>query len=118
MKKRRLLAAMDDMSPSADPFERAHELEVDVLLAVSAHAVAGQSLTDFYRRLARTMGELVGADKVLFGRLGDDHMLTPLPGGPGVDEPFLSAMTATPRQHGGVALASRVCHAGVLFLTL
>ena len=66
---------MDDLRPGADAIDRAHDLEVDVLLAVSSHAVAGQSLMDFYSRLARTMGELVSAEKVLFWRLGDDNML-------------------------------------------
>ncbi len=109
------MASLDDMSPSADPFERAHELEVDVLLAVSAHAVAGQSLMDFYSRLARTVGELVGADKVLFWRLGDDQMLTPLAGGHGVDKAFLSTLTATACEPGGDDLASQVVYHGLLF---
>ncbi|HYL07093.1 MAG TPA: GAF domain-containing protein, partial [Candidatus Udaeobacter sp.] len=37
---------------TAERVERAHELAVQVLLAVSSHAVTGQSLSDFYRRLA------------------------------------------------------------------
>src|SRR5207237_6902704 len=65
---------------SAERVERAHELAVEVLLAVSSHAVAGQSLSDFYRRLAMTVSELVGAGKVLFWRLDDNHMLAPAGG--------------------------------------
>lgn len=106
---------MDDMRRSADPVERAHELEVDVLLAVSAHAVAGQSLMDFYRRLARTVGELVGADKVLFWRLGDDRLLTPLAGGHGVDKAFPGSLRATPCEPGGEDLASQVVYHDLIF---
>lgn len=106
---------MDDVSRSADPVERAHELEVDVLLAVSAQAVAGQSLMDFYRRLARTVGGLVGADKVVFWRLGDNGLLTPLAGGLGVDKAFLGSLRATPIEPGGQDLASQVVYHDLIF---
>src|SRR5205085_12489751 len=56
----------DAMWQSVARVERAHELAVEVLLAVSSHAATGENLADFYRRLARTMGELVGANRVLF----------------------------------------------------
>jgi len=106
---------MDDLRPGADAIDRAHDLEVDVLLAVSSHAVAGQSLMDFYSRLARTMGELVSAEKVLFWRLGDDNMLAPLASGYGVDKAFLSSLSATPCEPGGDDLASQVVHHDLIF---
>src|SRR5438876_629292 len=106
---------MDDLRPGADAIDRAHDLEVDVLLAVSSHAVAGQSLMDFYSRLARTMGELVSAEKVLFWRLGDDNMLAPLASGYGVDKAFLSSLSATRCEPGGDDLASQVVHHDLIF---
>lgn len=106
---------MNEVRHSADPVERAHELEVDVLLAVSLHAVAGGSLMDFYGRLARTLGELVGAEKVLFWRLGEDKTLAPLPGGYGVDKAFLSTLRSTHCEPGGDDLASQVVHHDLIF---
>lgn len=61
--------------------ERAPEVAVETLLAVSTHAFTGENQSDFYRRLARTVGELVGARKVLFWRLSDDGMLAPVASG-------------------------------------
>lgn len=86
-----------------------------MLLAVSAHAVAGQNLMDFYSRLARTVGELVGADKVVFWRLGDDRLLTPLAGGHGVDKAFFNSLRATPCEPGGDDLASQVVYHDLIF---
>src|SRR5438105_10449129 len=106
---------MDDLRPGADAIDRAHDVEVDVLLAVSSHAVAGQSLMDFYSRLARTMGELVSAEKVLFWRLGDDNMLAPLASGYGVDKAFLASLSATRCEPGGDDLASQVVHHDLIF---
>jgi signal transduction histidine kinase len=106
---------MDDVAGSVDPVERAHELEVDVLMAVSAHAVAGQSLMDFYGRLARTVGELVAAGKVLFWRLGEDRMLRPLAGGHGVDKAFLAGLRPIPLEPGGKDPASQVVYHDLLF---
>jgi len=99
---------------SAERVERAHELAVEVLLAVSSHAVAGQSLSDFYRRLAGTMSKLVGAGKVLFWRLNDDRMLAPA-GGFGIDPAFLARLDPTPCDPSGLDLASRVVYRDLLF---
>lgn len=106
---------MDEMRPGSDPVESAHDLEVDVLLAVSSHTLAGQSLTDFYSRLAETIGDLVGADRVVFWRLGDDNTLAPLAGGFGVDRAFLSGLAATHCSPDGDDLASRVVHDDLIF---
>jgi signal transduction histidine kinase len=88
--------------------ERAHEEAVHVLQAVSANAVQGRDLGDFYRRLARTVGEHVGANRVLLWRLGDDHMLTPRPGGYHIDEAMFSGLQPARCEPGGSDLASRV----------
>ena len=100
---------------TAERVERAHELAVQVLLAVSSHAVAGQSLDDFYRRLARTVGELVGAGKVIFWRLRDGNTLIPVGGGYGVDERFMSRLTPTHCEAEGDDLASRVVFKDLMF---
>lgn len=100
---------------TAERVERAHELAVQVLLAVSSHAVAGQSLNDFYRRLARTVGELVGAEKVLFWRLKEGNTLVAIAGGYGVDDRFMSRLTPTHCDPDGDDLASRVVFKDVMF---
>ncbi len=95
--------------------ERAHELAVQVLLAVSSHAVAGQSLTDFYGRLTHTVGELVGAGKVLFWRLTDANTLTPIAGGYGTDQNFMSRLTPARCDPAGDDLSSQVVFKDVMF---
>ena len=81
---------------------------------MSAHAVAGQSLSDFYRQLARTVSELVGAGKVLFWRLNDDHMLAPA-GGFGIDSTFMGRLVPIRCEPEGDDLASRVVYQDLIF---
>jgi len=101
---------------STERVERAHELAVQVLMAVSSHAVTGQNLGDFYQRLARTVGELVGANKVLFWTLRDDSLLAPLPAASfGVDRAFLSRLEPTPCVPGGDDLAGKVVYEDLIF---
>lgn len=88
---------------SSERVERAHELAAQVLTAVSSHAAAGQTLWDFYGRLARTVRELlVGARRVLFWRLHEESQtLASIPaGGFGIDPAFLDriARLAAPRR--------------------
>lgn len=109
----RVLAA--ERIQSAERVERAHELAVQVLLSVSAHARSGHNLTDFYRRLATTVAELVGAAAVVFWRLGDDQLLVPLPGSFGVDEGMMARLTPTPCRPEDDDLASRVVFGDVIF---
>jgi signal transduction histidine kinase len=97
-----------------DEVERAHELAVEVLAAVSSHAVQGQSPTDFYRRLAATLAGLVAAEKVLFWGVGDDHMLAPA-GGFGVSREFLSGLTPVRCEPSGEGLASKVVYRDLIF---
>src|SRR5438094_2519124 len=99
---------------SAERVERAHELAVEVLLAVSSHAVAGQSLSDFYRRLAGTVAELVAAEKVLFWHVDDDRMLSPA-GGFGVDDAFLVRLAPIRCEPLGEDLASQVVYRDLIF---
>ena len=100
----------------AERVEHAHEQAVQVLTAVSSHAAAGQSLNDFYRRLATTVGELVGAGKVLFWRLGEDSMLAPIAGGFGIDREFVSKLPITRCTPDGDDLGSRVVYHDMIFL--
>ncbi|HET7421514.1 MAG TPA: sensor histidine kinase [Candidatus Dormibacteraeota bacterium] len=95
--------------------ERAHEQAVEVLTAVSSLAVSGQTLADFYERLGRTVGELVGAGKVLFWRLQDGNMLTPLPRGYGVSASFMSRLGPMRCDPEGDDLGSRVVFKDMLF---
>ena len=99
---------------TAERVERAHDLAVQVLLAVSAHAVAGLSLPDFYRRLARTVSELVGAERVVFWRLDDAQMLAPA-GGFGVDRAMLSRLPPVKIDPEQDDLASAVVYRDLIF---
>jgi signal transduction histidine kinase len=99
---------------TAERVERAHELAVEVMLAVSSHAAAQPSLTDFYHRLAGTLAELVGADRVLFWRLGDDQMLAPA-GGYGVDDAFLVRLSPIRCDPSADDLASKVVYRDLIF---
>lgn len=97
-----------------DRVERAHERAVRMLTAVSSHAAAGETLTDFYHRIASTVAELVEARRVLFWRLGDDFMLSPA-GGFGVDETFLARLDPIRSDPDGEDLASKVVHKDLMF---
>ena len=88
--EQRLLS--DERARSAERLERAHELAVEALLAVSMHARLGKNLTDFYRRLTGTVAQLVGAEKVLFWQVNDSKTLTPIPGSHGVDDAFIARL--------------------------
>lgn len=105
----------DEQTESIRRIEAAHEKAVLVLQAVSSHAVQGQNLNDFYRRLARTVAEFVGAKRVLFWRLGEDHMLAPIPGGYRVDQAILARLKPTRCEPGGDDLASRVVFDDLIF---
>lgn len=104
-----------DRVRGADSEGRAHELAMEVLEGVAAHATAGRSLNDFFRLLAATVGDLVNADRVVFWRLTGDGMLIPIPGGYGVDRGFLSRLLPTPCRPGGGELASQVVYADTIF---
>jgi signal transduction histidine kinase len=82
----------DERARSTERLERAHELAVEALLAVSVHARLGKNLTDFYRRLTGTVAQLVGAEKVLFWQVNDNKTLTAIPGAHGIDDAFIARL--------------------------
>jgi signal transduction histidine kinase len=98
----------DERAKSTERLERAHELAVEALLAVSVHARVGHSLTDFYRRLTATVASLVSADRVLFWQLNDNNTLTPIPGAHGIDEAFIARLYPAPCAPDRDDLTSRV----------
>jgi signal transduction histidine kinase len=100
---------------SAERVERAHEAAVDALLAVSRHARTGHGLTDFYRRLTRSIAELVAADKVLFWKVDERELLTPIPGAHGIKKEFLERLQPTPCAPDRDDLASRVVYHDLMF---
>jgi signal transduction histidine kinase len=81
-----------ERAESASRVERAHEVAVEALLAISVHASSGHDVTDFYQRLTESVAKLVGASKVLFWRVDDDGILSVIPGGYGIDEEFISRL--------------------------
>lgn len=84
-----------ERAESAERVEQAHEAAVAALIAVSVHARAGHTLTDFHRRLTASIADLVQADKVLFWQL-KDGALTPLRGSHGIDDAFLAGLSPAP----------------------
>ena len=105
----------DERARSAERVEQAHDAAVDALLAVSRHARTHHGLTDFYRRLTRSIAELVGAGKVLFWELSDDGMLAPIPGAHGVDDEFLHGLGPIPCAPDHDDLGSRVVFHDLMF---
>jgi signal transduction histidine kinase len=105
----------EERAKSTERLERAHELAVEALLAVSVHARVGHSLTDFYRRLTATVARLVGADKVLFWQLNDDHTLTPIPGAHGIDDAFIARLYPAPCAPDRDDLTSRIVFKDLIY---
>lgn len=105
----------DERARSAERVERAHELAVAVLLAVSAHVGPGQDLPEFYRKLSATVAELVGAGKVLFWQLVGDGMLSAIPGGYGIDDAFIARLYPTPCLPARDDLVARVVFRDYIF---
>ena len=95
---------------SSERAERAHDLAVETLLAVSSHAFSGEDQSDFYRRLARTVGELVDARKVLFWRLRDGMLSPVAKGSYGLDAASLARLHPEPCTPDGTDLASQVVY--------
>jgi signal transduction histidine kinase len=105
----------EERAHSAERLERAHELAVEAMLAVSMHARVGHSLTDFYRRLTGTVAGLVGAEKVLFWQTTDNKTLTPIPGAHGVDDAFIARLPPARCTPEGDDLASRVVYKDFIY---
>jgi signal transduction histidine kinase len=101
---------------AAERVEHAHEASVDALLAVSRHARSGHGLTDFYRRLTRSIAELVAAEKVLFWKLDEAQgCIAPVRGAHGVGDDFIGRLNPTSCAPDGDDLASRVVFHDLMF---
>lgn len=98
----------EERAASTERVERAHELAVAALHAVSVHARSGHNLSDFYRRLTASIAELVEADKVLFWQLNAEGTLAAISGSHGVDDDFVSRLISTQAAANRDDLASRV----------
>jgi signal transduction histidine kinase len=105
-----------ERAESAVRVERAHELAVEALLAVSVHARSGQNLTEFYQLLGESVAGLVGAAKVLFWQLGEDGILRAVPGGYGVDEEYVSSLRTAPCAPDRDDLQSRVVFKDYIYI--
>ncbi|MDQ6879062.1 MAG: histidine kinase [Candidatus Dormibacteraeota bacterium] len=111
--KMRLIAA--ERAEGAERVERAHELSVQALHAISVHAQSEDTLADFYQRLSRSVAELVGAGKVLFWQLDGEDMLSAIPGGYGINDAFISRMRPVRCDPEGDDIASQVVFKGLVF---
>ena len=105
----------DERARSAERVERSHEASVDALLAVSRHARSGHGMADFYRRLTRSIAELVAADKVLFWKLDEHGVLRPIAGGYGIDSEFTARLKPRPCAPDLDDLDSRVVFHDLMF---
>ena len=113
IEKERLVTA--ERAEAATRIERAHEVAVEALLAVSVHARAGQDLTEFYQNLAKSVAGLVGAERVLFWQLDQKGMLSAVPGGFGVDATFISRLFPVACDPEGNDLQSRVVYKDFIY---
>ena len=105
----------EERARSTERLERAHELSIEALLAVSVHARLGHSLTDFYRRLTGTVAQLVGAEKVLFWQLNENKTLTAIPGAHGVDDAFIARLKPGRCDPEIDDIASRVVYKDIIY---
>ena len=105
----------EERARGAERVEHAHEASVDALLAVSRHARTGHTLSDFYRRLTRSIAELVAARKVLFWQLNDEGVLNPIAGAYGIDDAFLAGLKPVPCSPDRDDIGSRVVFHDLMF---
>ena len=100
---------------SAVRVERAHELAVEALIAISVHASSGHGLADFYQRLTRSIAELVDANKVLLWQLDGKGRLSAMSGAHGVSDEFVRRLAPIPCAPGGGDFASKVVFRDFVF---
>src|SRR5207249_1437254 len=105
----------EERALSAERVEQAHDASVNALLAISRHARTGHDLADFYRRLTRSIAELVIAPRVLFWQLSDEGMLIPLAGAHGIDDAFLGRLHPVASGPDQDDVASRVVFHDLMF---
>ena len=105
----------EERAKAALKIERAHDLAVKALFAVSTHARTGADFGSFYRGLTESVAELVGADKVLFWQLNQNRTLTPIAGAFGIDDIFLNRLYPAPAEPFGGDLTSQVVYEDLIF---
>jgi signal transduction histidine kinase len=105
----------EERAQSAVHMEKAQELAVKALLAVSTHARAGATFGAFYRGLTEGVADLVGAGKVLFWQLNQDRTLTPIAGAHGIDDEFISRLYPAPAEPFGNDLTSQIVYRDHVF---
>ncbi|HYT12066.1 MAG TPA: GAF domain-containing protein [Candidatus Nitrosopolaris sp.] len=105
----------EERARSAMNIEKARELAVKALLAVSTHARTGATFSAFYRGLTESVADLVGAGKVLFWQLNQDRTLTPIAGAHGIDEEFIARLYPAPAEPFGNDLTSQVVYGDHVF---
>lgn len=105
----------EERAKSAERVERAHEASIDALLAVSRHARSGSGLADFYRRLTRSISELVAARRVLFWQVDSEGMLVPIRGAHGIEDSFVAALLPVSCAPDRDDLASRIVYHDLTF---
>jgi signal transduction histidine kinase len=105
----------EERAQSAMRIDKARELAVEALLAVSTHARSGAGFVAFYRGLTESVAELVGAGKVLFWQLNENRTLTPIPGAYGVDDRFVARLYPAPAEPFGDDLTSQVVYKDFIF---
>lgn len=108
-------AVSDEQVEAIERVEHAHDQAVEVLTAASSYVRSAQNLMDFYNHLARTFGELAGAEKVLFWRLTEKGTIVPIPGGYGLSASSLARLGPTRCAPTGNDLASRVVFKDLIF---
>ena len=105
----------EERAQSALRIEKAHELAVEALLAVSTHARTGASFSAFYRGLTESVADLVGAGGVLFWQLNEDRTLTAIPGAHGIDDQFIARLGPAPAEPFGSDITSQVVYEDFVF---
>jgi signal transduction histidine kinase len=105
----------EERAQSAIRIERARELAVEALLAVSTPARTGAGFNAFYLGLTESVAELVGAGKVLFWQLNEDRTLTPIPGAHGIDDQFIARLYPAPAEPFAGDLTSQVVYEDLVF---
>ena len=105
----------EERAQSALKIERARDLAVEALVAVSTHARAGANFAAFYRGLTESVAELGSADKVLFWQLNENRTLTPIAGAHGIDDQFLSRLYPAPAEPFGSDITSQVVYRDLVF---
>ena len=105
----------EERAQGAIRLERAHEMAVEALLAVSAEARTGHDLEQFYTRLTASVAEIVRARRVLFWQLNPERTLTAIPGAHGVDAEFMARLFPAPAEPYGDDVTSRVVYEGHIF---